>query len=272
MTDLNKFATKDELFAFLRENKAALVAEKKFEMKRADAIYFTAMPIRDEVADKAASGGQNPNKITVKAVINTTNLFDSHNDVHIKGIWKKTVKEQKLLYLLQEHKMQFDHIISDNVKASVEDVPWTVLGYPFDGTTEALMFKAEIEKERNPYMFEQYSKKYVKNHSVGMRYIALELAINSESEYDKEEKAIWDKYYPEIANKEHVDEKGYFWAVTEARLIEGSAVPMGSNYATPTLEVKETEQEPAVATPPDTGRQDDTATEIKNLFTKHLKL
>ncbi|HPZ10702.1 MAG TPA: hypothetical protein PL110_21610, partial [Candidatus Eremiobacteraeota bacterium] len=37
------------------------------------------------------------------------------------------------------------------------------------------------------------------------------------------------------------DERGYFWVVKEAKIIEGSAVVMGSNSATPTLENKEFE-------------------------------
>ena len=102
----------------------------------------------------------------------------------------------------------------------------------------------EIDK-RNEFMFNQYAKGYVKNHSVGMRYVKLELAINSESKWDVEEKEIWDKYIDDIANKEVAEERGYFWAVTEAKIIEGSAVPIGSNTITPTLEVEAKNNEPS---------------------------
>jgi hypothetical protein len=88
-------------------------------------------------------------------------------------------------------------------------------------------------------MLKQYANGWVKNHSVGMRYVQLELAINSESDYDKEYKDLWDEYYPVIANKEVADERGYFWLVKEAKIVEGSAVVMGSNSATPTLEMKD---------------------------------
>ena len=111
------------------------------------------------------------------------------------------------------------------------------LGYDHTGKSEVLIFDASIEKDRNSYMFDQYAKGYVKNHSVGMQYVKLEMAINSESSFDKEEKAVWDKYYPAIANKSDVDQQGYFWAVTEAKVIEGSAVPMGSNFVTPTISI-----------------------------------
>jgi hypothetical protein len=53
----------------------------------------------------------------------------------------------------------------------------------------------------------------------------------------QEDKANWDKYYPMVANKEKADEEGYFFAVTEAKIIEGSAVLKGSNYVTPTLDI-----------------------------------
>jgi hypothetical protein len=46
----------------------------------------------------------------------------------------------------------------------------------------------------------------------------------------------WNKYLPEVANQDTAIEKGYFWAVLEAKLIEGSAVVIGSNPVTPTLE------------------------------------
>ena len=63
------------------------------------------------------------------------------------------------------------------------------------------------------------------------------MAVNDE-DYGAEFEA-WEKYYPMIANKAEADRAGYFWAVTEATEIEGSAVPLGSNSATPTLEAKE---------------------------------
>ena len=83
-------------------------------------------------------------------------------------------------------------------------------------------------------MFERYKNKKVKNHSVGMQYVKLMLAINSD-DYPTE-KEIWDKYYPAIANKKAADDAGFFWAIKEAKALEGSAVPLGSNFATPTLE------------------------------------
>jgi hypothetical protein len=47
----------------------------------------------------------------------------------------------------------------------------------------------------------------------------------------QEEKAVWDKYIDEIVNKVQIEEQSY-WAVSEAKAIEGSAVVKGSNFAT----------------------------------------
>jgi hypothetical protein len=72
-----------------------------------------------------------------------------------------------------------------------------------------------------------------------MQYVQILLCINSEEKYYTEEKTNWDKYYPMVANKDVADERGCFWAVTEAKIIEGSAVVIGSNGATPTISVEQ---------------------------------
>jgi hypothetical protein len=241
-----EFATKEELFKALKENKSTLIAQKKMITKEADAMlhYVSVDNGKGEAVKAESINLSDVNKINAKLVINTTGILDSHGDVHIKGIWNKSAKEQKNILLLQEHKMTFDHIITDNVNVSVNTMKWADLGYNYKGDTDALTFNAEISKERNPFMFEQYSKGYVKEHSVGMRYVKLELAINSDSKYDEEEKAVWDKYYSEIVNKEVADEQGYFWVVTEAKIIEGSAVVKGSNFATPTISVEAVKDTP----------------------------
>jgi len=87
-------------------------------------------------------------------------------------------------------------------------------------------------------MFDQYAKGFVKNHSVGMRYVKLDLALNSDSKFDQEEKEVWDKHIDSVVNKQDAEDQGYFWAVSEAKIIEGSAVPVGSNQITPVLNIE----------------------------------
>lgn len=72
-----------------------------------------------------------------------------------------------------------------------------------------------------------------------MQYLNIELAVNSDEKGYKEELATYEKYFDRIANKKDVEKQGFFWAVKEAKIIEGSAVVMGSNQMTPTLNVSE---------------------------------
>ena len=242
MIDLNSYTDKGELFKSLKDNKTTIISQKKYEMKRADAVSHVvdtqsngrdAVATKNDVNELLLKDG-----IIVSSLINTTNILDSHEDVHIPGLWNKSLKELKNLYLLQEHQMTFDHIISDSVKAFVEKMSWKELGIEYEGDTQALIFESDVMKSRNPYMFDQYAHGYVKNHSVGMRYVQLFLCINSDDRYYIEERDNWDKYIGDVANRQEAESLGYFWAVTEAKLVEGSAVPVGSNRATPTQSVK----------------------------------
>ena len=234
-----QFANKSELFTWLKANKDLLIQAKKAERKKADCVYYVNYGT-PKVVDKSENLlSEDITKLQIKVVINTTNLMDSHDDVHLPGIWNKSLNDRKSFYLVQEHQMKFDKVISDKVQAKAVDMAWSELGQPYSGKTQALVFDAELEIEDNPYMFNKYRKGKVKNHSVGMRYVKIQLAVNSEDKFFREEKDAWDKYYSEIANKEQADDKGYFFAVTEAKIIEGSAVLAGSNHVTPTLQVSE---------------------------------
>ena len=252
--------TREEVFKHLKDNKKIITEEKKAAIKFCDPVVYQIVPKNEKgeaVKSIDIAPGVELSTIMVKAVINTTNIIDSHSDCHIPNIWKKSLQEKQDFYLLQEHQMKFDKIITDKVKAFTESMTWKELGAKYEGTTEALIFDCEIDEDRNEYMFEQYLKGWVRNHSVGMRYVKIYLCINSEEKYYAEEKAYWDKYYPMVANKQVADDQGYFWAVTEAKVVEGSAVPIGSNTVTPTLSAspKDIEAEDITSNEPPKGTQ-----------------
>lgn len=238
---------KDDLLKFLVENKSILIAEKKSEKKALEEGLTVPIDIsKTYTVDKqgnlikaAAPGDGNlSGASTVLCVINTTNYMDSHSDVHIPGIWKKSLKDNQVFLHLQEHNMSFASVISDESKGYTKTLTWKELGYDITGTTEALIFATPLTG-RNPYMEEQYRKGFVKNHSVGMRYVNLKLCVNKpEDEYYKEEFANWQQYSPMVVNIDAAEEQGFFWAVLEAKIIEGSAVVKGSNSITPTYGFK----------------------------------
>jgi len=235
------FANKSEEIKWMVENKEFLISQKKSAVKHADIINFSPELTTKESTNKAESTDMLDNRLRVKAVINTTGLIDSHMDLHIDGIWTKSLKEQSYLLWLQEHECEFEYIIADSkndeLKASAKTMSWKDLGFNFEGNTQALIFDAKLNKERNEFMYKQYANGWVMNHSVGMRYVKLYLCVDSNEPEYASEKDAWDKYYPLVVNKEVADQRGYFWAVTEAKIVEGSAVVKGSNYATPTLSV-----------------------------------
>ena len=96
------------------------------------------------------------------------------------------------------------------------------------------MADSNIEKDYNKGVFNQYLKGKIDQHSVGMYYVKIDLAINDD-DYPQE-KEIFDTYIDDIGNSDVAKEQGYFFAVSEAKLVEISAVTEGSNSLTPTIE------------------------------------
>lgn len=245
-------------------NKSMLIAQKKATIKMADAFSHSSFLVlngKNEDVVKASDGvvAEDAIKIKARLIVNTTKLFDSHTDVHFDQLWNKSISETKQNYHVKEHDFGFDGIISDNVKVFAKQMTWYELGYNYEGKTQALVYDSTIDKNETvrPEMFTAYRKGKVNQHSVGMRYIKMELAVN-DSKYSKEYD-VWQKWFDEIVNKEDVLDNGYFWGIFEAKNIEGSAVLRGANWATPTQSVVQLKNEPEVST----RMQPDYATAIK---------
>jgi len=147
-------------------------------------------------------------------------------------ILEEILANKELAYLKKKNeisKTDYSNVLFDSANKAVSSG---------DQSLEVLIYETTISKNRNPFMFDQYKNGYVLNHSVGMRYIKIYLCVNSDDPMNTQEKEAWDKYYPMAINPEEADKSGYFWAVTEAKNVEGSAVVKGSNFLTPVLEVK----------------------------------
>lgn len=239
MIQIKHFENQKEQLKWLYENRNSLIDQRKSESKKSDTFSFMsyAVDTKGERLKSNAIIDPQANTLKVRCIINTTGLLDTHTDVHIPGIWKKSLSESKLFYLCKEHDLSFQGIITEEIEAYTKKYVWKDLGLDLEGETEALVFDSTIEKERNKYMFQQYQKGYVRNHSVRMQYMKQHFCINSDAYPDQLDN--WNKYIKYVANIEDAEAKNYFWAVTEAKIIEGSAVVKGSNWATPTLEVND---------------------------------
>lgn len=225
------FATKAELFEALKSEKTNLIGLKKAQVKSSDSVSVSVNKVE---ATKAIGGLDNG---FIYPVINTTKYMDSHNDVHINGIWNKSVNDQqnKVHYIIN-HELEVGKVIAypKDVEVLTKEVLWRDLGVDFEGSTQALMFKTNVFDYSNESAKQIIKDKIDIEHSVRMQYVKIELAIDSSDPDYAEESEVWTKYINEIANKGKAVEQGYFWAVTEAKIHkEGSMVLAGSNDVTP---------------------------------------
>lgn len=245
--ETRKFKTRKDFFKFLVENKESLIEAKKSTIKEKGlfnlnvSVQPSVTKLKAEKSDVNSQEEIEEEILLVTAVINTTKIFDSHFDVHLDGIWDKFLENNSSrirVKHVQEHKSrEFNKIISsgEDLITSVKSVTWKSLGFDFPGKTQALTFESKVRKSRNPYMYQQYKNGWVDNHSVGMWYEKLDIAIDDE-DYPAN-KDLYDKYIGQVVNSEEIEKHGYFWVVFEAGIKEGSAVPDGSNFATPTTSI-----------------------------------
>lgn len=233
--DVNRFAGKKEMFDYLVKNKTSIISMKKAALKKCDAVG-----VIDKLVEIKAFEYSNEDNITggiIKRWVigNTYNWMDSHDDVHLDGTFGKSIKEhaQKVLHL-HDHIHQLDAKVGEPINIVETKTNWVDLGVALPGETTVLAMYTEIKKDYNNKIYSQYLDKSINQHSVGMMYVNLHLAINDE-DY-KDEYKTWSNNITKIANQERAVERGFFWAVTEAKLIEISAVIAGSNPLTQTIE------------------------------------
>lgn len=247
--EIPTFKTKKELFDFLVKNRDEISDIKKSELHKADYFGYTnfesSLFKRVNKSFNAAekSLDQDTEEFVYRTIIGNTYLWlDSHKDVHIPGIFTKSTKDNQA-----KIRHQHDHIQELNAKVGIfskvyeKEVLWTDLGVNIAGYTTCLLADTKIVKQLNPSIFYQYKENQIDQHSVGMIYVNLFLCIN-DPDY-KEEFANWNKYSTLVGNQDKLIASGYFWAITEAKLIEISCVTAGSNELTGIMEDK---QEPTI--------------------------
>lgn len=255
-----------QLISDLIENKSEHIRLKKATIKCCDSINIIESQIKAftyENKDDIQNG-----IITRKIVANTYNWLDSHGDVHIDGLFSKSINENKdRIIHLHDHIYQLGAKVGKVINIEETTILWSDLGVNKSGYTTSLIIETDIKKALNEQIFTQYLAKEINQHSVGMQYVNLSLCVN-DAEY-KEEYANWIKYISRVGNSEKAIENGYFWAITEAKLIEVSCVIAGSNELTPTLQPTETKQEPINEPSNDTQKE---ITQIDyNYLLKNLK-
>lgn len=228
------FSTKEEMFKELVNNENKIADLKKATIKNTDSINIFG--IKDTESIKALSFVKDG---YVYPIINTTNYFDSHGDVHFPNLWNKSLKDKskKIFYVL-EHELELDSVIAfpNDVNAFVKNVNWNDLGLSYNGQTQALIFEIAKDKIRIDKVAELFNEQVSFENSVRMRYINVNLAINSTSSDYEKQYDLWKSRIDLVANKDVAIEAGYMWCIDEASIEkEGSLVLFGSNDATPVI-------------------------------------
>jgi hypothetical protein len=214
------------------KNKKELIALKKTTIKHSDPAIN--IPLKDlETNKEVVIDGYDG---LCKVIANTYYWLDSHGDVHVKGCFSNTIKlNLKSIFHLDNHNSEngFRSKVG-NVK-NVAEIPvkWNAFGVEKEGETICVLGVSELIQDYNRQVYDAYENGEVKQHSVGMIYVNITLAVNDEN-YPEEYKE-WLSVYPLLGNPEKADKLGYFWVIKEAKLKEYSCLLWdGSNPLTPT--------------------------------------
>lgn len=231
------YNNKEELFKALKENKQLIVDSKKSKIyqgiekglslkTKQESIVKTLDTIKDINIDSNY----------YYFVVNSSNILDTHMDVHLDENWEKTIKEQQgKVYLVFDHELKRDEIIAmkEDIEMFTAYIPFSSLGYDYEGQSYCLIYKVKRDKIVNSQAKEWLEKGYSFEASVRMQYMDIVMCLDSDHEDDKKEKENFDKYYPEISNKKEFENIYYFWGVKQARNVyESSLVMFGSNHVT----------------------------------------
>ena len=250
-----KELSKKERFEYLRQNEKALKAEKMAAIKHTTG--YSSYSEAKMTAEKSASEDDADN-MTIDIAANTCMYIDDQYDALAVGAATKSINEnlsRGMIYFLKNHGRRTDDIVGDVLDASYQKVNIN------DKQVDVLVVKGCARRRRDEKTYELYKDRMIKQHSIGIQYVKLALAINDPT--DPEHYKTWQATYDSIVNKDVADELGFYWHVTEFKFYEVSAVLWGSNDMTPVIE-------PSKDTQPDSRKSTITKEEVKELITNQF--
>lgn len=232
-----------ELIAFIKANKADIIAQKcafpiKSEARELPWEPITKTKLSITKADTTVIIDDN-GEYPITAIANTANWIDFQMDMLLPDCWKKTIKEsgpagKNRIYHLKDHCQDTDGVIGKITDLYSKDFMLSDLRISAIGATQCLVMESTVKESYDDSMYDKYVDKIINQHSIGLQYVKLDLAINdpnSPAEFD-----IWNKYFNQVINKDVATKYGYFWVVYEIKLLEVSAVLWGANELTPTMD------------------------------------
>lgn len=235
------FKEKEEMFLALKTHENDILTLKKAQTyKSHEKGQFSPINSLDiSKLDESVKASFHMKDGYFYPITNTTNYMDSHGDVHFPNLWNKSLKDNSNhFYYVADHDLAIKSVIAypKDVRVFTKNIDWRLIGKDYEGTTHALIFEIPIDKIQLSEAKKVIAEKIDIQNSVRMQYVKIFFAANSNHKDLAENKALYDEYIGQIANKEYVEEQGYFYGVTEAKIIrECSMVLFGSNDATPIM-------------------------------------
>lgn len=228
------FETKEELFAEMRKSYADLIAFKKADIQKSceKGVSVTCRVLKATDNIKALK----MDSAYYYIAVNSTWILDSHEDLHVDGIWNKSVKEQQgQNYLVADHQLTIDNTIvrKEDVEMLIVELPFALLGKSYAGDTQVLVYKVPKDKVIHAKAKEWLDSGADIEASVRMQYVTILFAMDSNDPEDATLKKNYDNYIGRIANKEDFEYIPYFFIIQEAKNVrESSLVVFGSNPVT----------------------------------------
>jgi len=247
------------------KDKQEAINIKKSAYKHSDNVCNHIIKDGDETVTKIILEDEEQNNI-VKVIANTYYWLDSHGDVHVKGCFTKSIKEStNKIFHFDNHEHSFNSKVGKVKSVKEVNVNWSDLGVEKEGKTICVIGETELIEDYNCQVYDAYKNNEVNQHSVGMQYVNLQIAVKQPQEVEAYK--LWNEIYPLLGNQELADNMGYFWVVKEAKLKEYSCVLwQGSNSLTPTVKNIEAVEDTSKIEP-----LKDTQNEQKQFFINLLK-
>lgn len=247
--ELNKsFENKESLFKGLYENENEILNVKKTTVYKSYEKGLAVISSQKNIEKSFESvKGMKFDSDYYYFVVNSSNILDSHNDMHVEGNWKKTIKEQQgKVYLVFDHNLKRSEIIAmrKDIEILTANIPFSLLNKDYEGDSYCLIYKVKKDRLVNKEAKEWLEAGHELEASVRMQYVQIFSCYNSTNPDYAKQKENFDAYYKLIANKDDFEEINYFYVVKEAKNVqESSLVLFGSNSATGLIN-EENKEEP----------------------------
>lgn len=232
-----QFATRKELIHFLLANKQFEITRRKGVVKYSDPntnlLEFSGKVSK---ANKGVifSNDEDKGVLERSLLVNTYLWKDSHWDVHLPGTFTRSIAAKGAnIYPINQHNFDLDNIIGNTLGITEEPFSWKELGIDHPGETIGVVANAEIKRDRNAARYQDYLNNAINQHSVGMIYLQVAMAVD-DKDYPLEYE-LYTEWIDKLGNQADVEEDGCFFAIMEAKLMEYSCVIAGSNILTPVL-------------------------------------